>query len=279
MIFVSGTISSTVQLQTLTNKWNQKKDSGNVLSKQELNERDSWTQQDWMKHHFEEQLETSREAGKKTELDNKMMSGGTLTPEEERYLEQEDPAALQKYRQMKAEKKAYEEKLRECETKDEVERLKTETMGHYLASMKKIENNPYIPMSEKLAKAQELIAKTKNIHEVEMKFMQSAQYAKLPTEAKEAKERARDRETENDKILTELEEKDSEETENVMEEFIVDDERENDKKKMKNSIIDPEMEIEESYKRIKFNVDLEMDAQNVQAAGEKSSGDKIDFYV
>lgn len=179
---VTGTIYNTLRLQTLDQKWQQKKDSGNVLSRKEINERENWTQADWMKHDFEEQLARNREAGKKTELSNKIMSGETLTPEEEEYLEKNDPQTLQRYRQTKAEKKSYEKKLRSCKTKEEVQRLKTNTLSGYLTAFKKIENDPYIPLSEKLAKAQEMLGKTKNIEAAERKFMTTARYRELPTE-------------------------------------------------------------------------------------------------
>jgi hypothetical protein len=205
MILISGTISNAVQLQTLNNKWQQKKESGDVLSKEERNERANWTQEDWLKHDLEEQAAQNRESSKKTELDNKILAGGSLTPEEEKYLEQNDPAKLQKYKEIQAEKKAYEEKLKRCKTKDEVQRLKTQTMGEYLASMKKTENDPYIPKSAKLAKAQELLAKTRNAQKVEMKFMQSLEYQKLPTEEEKAEERSKERELDEEQNVENLE--------------------------------------------------------------------------
>jgi hypothetical protein len=204
MILISGTIADSVKLQTLDSKWQQKKASGDILSKKERNERENWTSEDWLKHDFEEQLAQNREAGQKTDIDNKIMTGQTLTPEEEKYLEQNDPATLQKYKEIKAEKKAYEEKLKNCKTKDEVQRLKTETMGEYAAAMKKIENNPYIPMSEKLAKAEELLAKTRNVQEAELTFIRSSAYAMLPTEGEEAKERAEETRSEQEQTMEEL---------------------------------------------------------------------------
>ncbi len=201
MMIIAGTVKNAVQMQTLNNNWLHKKESGEILSKKERNERDNWTQEDFLKQHFEEQIAQNREASKRAEIDHKIMEGGTLTPEEVKYLEQQDPSALQKYKQIKAEKRAYEEKLKKCKTKDEVQRLKTETMGQYVASMKKIENNPYIPMSEKLAKAQELLAKVKNVQKAELKFIQSSAYAKLPTEAEEAEKRSEESKEENEEQL------------------------------------------------------------------------------
>ena len=78
----------------LNNKWMQKKESGNVLSKQELNERSTWTSEQFMIADFQDQLEHNREAEKRQKIDNKIMSGGSLSPEEISYLEKNDPVAL-----------------------------------------------------------------------------------------------------------------------------------------------------------------------------------------
>lgn len=103
-MILSGTIASTVQLQMLNNKWMQKRKSGNVLSKQELNERSTWTSEQFMIADFQDQLEHNREAEKRQKIDNKIMSGGSLSPEEISYLEKNDPVALKKYRETKEEK-------------------------------------------------------------------------------------------------------------------------------------------------------------------------------
>lgn len=294
---VTGTLYNTVKLQALTNKWMQKKDSGNVLSKQEQEKRANWTTDERMVHDYQQQMIEEREKSKGREIANKVTSGGTLSPEEEQYLEKNDPEALKRYRDSKAEKKAYEEKLKNCKTKDEVARLKTETVNGYLSSMKKIEHDPYIPISAKLAKAQEILAKTKNISEAEMKFMQSAEYQKLPTEAEEAIERAEETNAENEKIIAEItdnandleneniDEKDISENEmdsnNSIDDFSDDKTDTTDKKKTKVSKNEPEIEIEKSYERIKFNAELELDETNtnVTTSYERNTGKNIDFSV
>lgn len=287
---VTGTLYNTVKLQALTNKWMQKKDSGNVLSKQEQEKRANWTTDERMVHDYQQQMIEEREKSKGRQIADKVTSGGTLSPEEEQYLEKNDPEALKRYRDSKAEKKAYEEKLKNCKTKDEVARLKTETVNGYLSSMKKIEHDPYIPISAKLAKAQEILAKTKNISEAEMKFMQSAEYQKLPTEAEETN-------AENEKIIAEItdnandleneniDEKDISENEmdsnNSIDDFSDDKTDTTDKKKTKVSKNEPEIEIEKSYERIKFNAELELDETNtnVTTSYEKNTGKNIDFSV
>lgn len=257
-MIISGTVSGAVQLMALNNKWQQKKESGEVLSRDEVNERATWTKEDWLKHDIEEQAAQNRETSTRTGIDNKILAGGALTPEEEKYLERESPATLQKYKEVKAEKKAYEEQLKQCKTKDDVQRLKTETLGEYAASMKKVENDPYIPMSEKLAKAQELLAKTRNVQEVELKFIQSPAYDKLPTEAEEAKERSEEREQEQEQILETPKETDTD----------TDDDA------------DVSQEIEDAYQRIQLHVQLDDDGDaDTRSDSERKVGEQIDIVV
>ena len=181
-MILSGTIASTVQLQMLNNKWMQKKESGNVLSKQELNERSTWTSEQFMIADFQDQLEHNREAEKRQKIDNKIMSGGSLSPEEISYLEKNDPVALKKYRETKEEKESYKEKLRQCKTKEEVDRVKLQKLGELESSLSSIVNDPAIPKSAKLAKAQEILAKTNNIEAAHLEFVKSADYQSMPTD-------------------------------------------------------------------------------------------------
>lgn len=185
MQMISGTVKNAVQLQALNGKWQQKKESGK-LTKEERNARENWTQEDYIIQDIKDQAEQNRKVEHDTKIDNKIMAGGTLTPDEEKYLEQNNPEALKKYKEIKAEKKSYEEKLRKCKTKDEVERVKMNTMGEYAASLKKVVNDSLIPKSEKLAKAQEMLAKTNNVQDVHISFVNLPEYEELPTEGEEA---------------------------------------------------------------------------------------------
>lgn len=189
--------------------WQQKKESGETLSKEEREERATWTEDQWTKYNCEQQCAENREATKQTQITDKVTYGGTLTPEEEKYLEQNNPQALKKYKETKAEKKAYEEKLKNCKTKDEVDRLKTETLGQYAASLKKVVNDPYIPLSAKLEKAQEMLGKTRNIQDAEEEFKQSAQYQNLPTEAEELAEQTEEATTKQEQNLESAQASDS----------------------------------------------------------------------
>lgn len=191
-MILSGTIASTVQLQMLNNKWMQKKESGNVLSKQELNERSTWTSEQFMIADFQDQLEHNRETQKRQKIDNKIMSGGSLSPEEISYLEKNDPVALKKYRETKEEKESYKEKLRQCKTKEEVDRVKLQKLGELKSSLSSVVNDPTIPKSAKLAKAQEILAKTNNIEAAHLEFVKSADYQSMPTDDEKKEQDAAD---------------------------------------------------------------------------------------
>lgn len=191
-MILSGTIASTVQLQMLNNKWMRKKESGNVLSKQELNERSTWTSEQFMIADFQDQLEHNRETQKRQKIDNKIMSGGSLSPEEISYLEKNDPVALKKYRETKEEKESYKEKLRQCKTKEEVDRVKLQKLGELESSLSSVVNDPTIPKSAKLAKAQEILAKTNNIEAAHLEFVKSADYQSMPTDDEKKEQDAAD---------------------------------------------------------------------------------------
>jgi hypothetical protein len=257
-MIIAGTVASTVKLLTLNSKWQAKKDSGEVLSKEERNERANWTENDWLKHNFQEQIEQNREASKNLDIRNKIMYGGTITPEEEKYLEQNDPSTLQKYKQIKEEKKAYEEKLKNCKTKDDVQKLKTLTLGEYAASLKKVENDPCIPLSEKLAKAQETLAKTRSLQKVELKFMKIAEYANLPTEAEEAEERSEERSIENERVIVKIDDsikENSETADNEGEEAEILNQEDNGEIKTEDDKF--LQDIENTFQRIQLNATLE----------------------
>lgn len=201
MQMISGTVKNAVRLQVLNNKWQQKKDSGK-LTKDERNARENWTKEDYLIQDIKEQAEQNRKAEHDTRIDNKIMAGGTLTPDEEKYLEQNNPEALKKYKEIKAEKKLYEEKLKKCRTKEEVERVKLNTLGEYASALKKVVNDPLIPKSEKLAKAREMLAKTNNVQNVHISFVNSSEYEELPTEGEEAVERTEERQAHYDSQIT-----------------------------------------------------------------------------
>lgn len=285
---ISGTIKNSVKLDMLTKKWEQKKSSGDVMSKNELNERANWTPEQRMLNNYQEELERSREGNKRTEIANKISSGQKLTPEEEKYMASYDPQGLADYKQTQSERKSYEEKLKNCKTKEEVQRLKTTTLGSHLSSLKKIVNNPNIPLSEKLKKAQQILGKTKNIQAAEEEFIEEGKYSKLPSESEQAEERAEETKAENqiaNAIIEESASKDDSEdnpnANNIASEAKNELDTEHDKVKTKiDSNKDAANEIEDIYSHLKLMQQLESGGnRDIETPEEKKVGKKMDFSV
>lgn len=199
----AGTVRNAVKLNTLTKNFEQKKNSGNLLMKQELNRKANMTPEEKLLDQFKTQMENDREQRAKNELANKVMRGEDLTPQEQQYLARSNPGLYNSYKHMKEEEQAYEEKLRQCKTKDEVQKLKTDTMCAYLSELKSASGE------EKSAKAMEIMGKVRVVLKAEAKFVQSGEYAVLPTEAEELKEATE----EIASVKSKFEETDIEETE------------------------------------------------------------------
>lgn len=181
---VTGTISSAVKLQVLDTKWQQKKNdikSGNF--KKEL------TPEERMLADYKEQMEKQRESNSHADLYNKLKSGGKLSSEEISYLEQNDPEALRRYREDQAEQKAYEEDLKRCKTKDEVDRVKMNKLGNFATQANNIANDPYIPLDKKLELMNQLNDKVCRVQEAHLEFVDSQKYKDMPTEGELQEER------------------------------------------------------------------------------------------
>jgi len=292
MMLFSGSVQDAVKLNMLNSKWEQKKNTGNALSKEELNKRENWTPEQRQLNEFQEQLQKQKEGNKRTEIYNKISSGQKLSPEEEQYLGSFDPKSLSEYRQTQAERKAYEEKLKNCKTKDEVQRLKQTSLGVEFSSLKKVLNDPYIPISEKLKKAQQALGKTLNFQEAEAEFVESGEYDKLPSEAEQAIERAKesnaqneinnalveDASEKNEELVTETEEnsKDLDDSSEIQEAS----QKLSEVKSKEASNEDPAKEIEEIYNRLVLRKQLEDDSDKLVITDqEKKVGKNFNFSV
>ena len=124
----TGTIQSQVSLQMLDLKWQKKKQD--INSKKDT---EGMTQDEILLDSLERQAQTERERSATSELYTKLKTGGTLTEEEIAYLKEHDPEALAEYEKAQTEKKAYENALKNCRTKEDVQRLKLNRMGSFAA--------------------------------------------------------------------------------------------------------------------------------------------------
>lgn len=184
MLMISGSIRQSVKMATMNALIEEKKTKGFVEKQRQMSPEERMIEQ------FKEQAAQEKEAEYTNGIANKVMSGKNLSAEEIEYLQQKNPELLKKYREMQEEKKSYERQLRNCKTKEEVERVRVNKINGYLAQAKSISHNAVIPKGEKKAMLEEIMARLINMEKVHAKFVKSEQYRKMPREQEIAKERA-----------------------------------------------------------------------------------------
>ncbi len=219
MIQMIGTVHNAVKMTALEQKWQQQKQD----IKKTLKERYGNTQQgrDALGIlQFREQMEQINQNRDRAAIDAKLQSGTELTPEEIAYLKAHDPQAYNAYEEMKLKQKAYEKQLENCETKEEVEKVKQVKMGEFLAQVKEVANNSVIPEGQKLAMIEKIHAEAKNIEKTHEKFVKTAFYASLPTEEeKREEEESKNKITKPEdslEIMMETEEEEGSDDENIV---------------------------------------------------------------
>ena len=191
----SGTVQSQVNLQMLDIKWKKKLD--------DINHKENLSQEEIFMQSLEEQAADVRKGRDTEQIYTKLKTGGTLTAEEISYLKEHDPEALAEYEKAQSEKKAYEQALKNCRTKEDVERLKLNRMGNFAAQAKTIANSPYIPKDKKLELMNRLNNEVCCIRDAHMEFVKSRVYEEMSEEAEIAEERVEEASDENDEILEE----------------------------------------------------------------------------
>ena len=182
-MIIAGTIRNSVSLAPIERKGQQKKQDVSKENKENL------TAEERELQRFQEQADSIRESKKSTDIDTKLQAGGELTAEELEYLKKNDPEALKEYEEVKREKESYKKQLKNCKSKEEVEKLKMTKMGHYMAEAKEITNNPYIPKVKKYQLLKKMLKKASAAQTEQEKFLQSLKYVKLPDEEKEARKK------------------------------------------------------------------------------------------
>lgn len=182
-MIIAGTIRNSVSLASLESKWQQKKQNISKGNKENL------TAEERVLQRFQEQADSIRESRKSTDIDTKLQTGEELSAEEIEYLKKNDPEALKEYEEVRRERASYKKQLKDCKSKEEVEKLKMTKMGHYMAEAKKITNAPYIPKAKKYQLMKKMLKKTSAVETEQEKFLQSSRYAKLPDEEKEARKK------------------------------------------------------------------------------------------
>lgn len=121
-----------------------------------------------------------REGNKSSDIYVKIKSGAELTSEEIDYLKKNNPNALREYEDIKREKEAYKNQLKNCRTKEEVEELKVQKMNSYISEARRISSNPYIPEGKKSELMDNIMARVLNIQDAHVEFTKTIKYISLP---------------------------------------------------------------------------------------------------
>ncbi len=221
MFTMAGTIKRSVRMAALDQKWQQKKNSFGQ-DKKKLTE---MTAEERQLQDFREQAEQMRKSQKHANIDAKLAAGEELTPEEIEYLRQNNPQALKDYEDTQRERENYKRALRNCRTKEEVERLKYTKMGQFMAEAKKISSNACIPKGKKVALLKKILQQATAVEDEHKEFLKTSRYASLPTEeeAREAEKAEKEQreaettgadETENTEEVKDTDAEDAEGTKN-----------------------------------------------------------------
>lgn len=221
MFTMAGTIKRSVRMAALDQKWQQKKNSFG----QDQKKLSEMTAEERQLQDFREQAEQMRKSQKHANIDAKLAAGDKLTPEEIEYLRQNNPQALRDYEETQRERENYKRALRNCRTKEEVERLKYAKMGQFMAEAKKISSNACIPKGKKVALLKRILQQATAVEDEHKEFLKTSRYAGLPTEeeAREAEKAEKEQreaettgadETENTEEVKDTDAEDAEGTKN-----------------------------------------------------------------
>lgn len=171
----SGTTGAYASMMKLQMKWNSKQEEKSYTQKTE--------QEDPILSRLNDLKEQNQKSSGKEAILNKLRAGKKLTQDEMDYLQREDPAAYQKAKEIQDAKAGYERSLKNCKTKEDVQRLKSLHLGSTMAKVGAISNNPNIPEGQKMALLLHENAKLNAINKAERAFVQSNAYNCLPTDA------------------------------------------------------------------------------------------------
>ncbi len=180
--FTVQSINTYTKNMEMQMKWQRKKETGDFTA-------DGSTKLDAVGRQAEEIRKANADGSTKMakQIDLKLNSGKKLTAEEMEYLQTHDPQKYQRVKQIEAEQKNYENELKRCKTKDEVQQLRMAHTAASLSAVNSIKNNPAIPEEKKLELIMQEHRKNQAFTETTAEFVESGKYAKLPTEEERQK--------------------------------------------------------------------------------------------
>lgn len=174
-----GNYTKMLKMQT---NWDKKRQSKNYLEKSDQNQR--YNPETDPLAPYRQQLDEMRDSKNiaAETIYTKLRAGKKLSSDEMAYLAENDPESYRKAKEIQMEQEAYERKLKQCKTKDDVQRLKMVQVNKVLNAVNTIKNNPNIPEGSKLGLIMHEQAKLQATLDAEKRFVESGEYAKLPTD-------------------------------------------------------------------------------------------------
>ena len=189
---IMGSVNTYTKTMKLQTQWNLKQQSGDYTShKKSLDEWLSTAQETLKKSRsslYGNQDDDDEQSKKKlNNIMQKIYAGKKLTQKERQYLQAKNPQAYEKLRSSEQEQKAFEQKLRQCRTKEEVQRLKMTHLASSMAIVGSVQHNSKIPLEKKLEICMQEKMRCDRIEASTRAFVSSGEYNRLPTEAEQAK--------------------------------------------------------------------------------------------
>ena len=176
MIQSIGTYTKNMEMQM---KWQKKKEDNDFTADGSTKWSDPTARQ-------AEEIRRSQADGSAkllSQIRTKLAAGKKLTQEEMDYLQKNDLPTYQKVKAIEAEQKSYEKELKNCKTKEDVQRVRTNRVAASLSVVNNVKNNPAIPEGAKLGLIWQELQKNMVMEETIKNFVESGEYAQLPTEA------------------------------------------------------------------------------------------------
>lgn len=177
-----GTIGAYTKTMKLQMQWDMKKESGNVTDHKK-------SMDEWLESSRADTKDTTNTPQTGGGSDNRLRTiqakvdaGKKLTSEERAYLKEKDPETYSELEASEQEQRAYEQKLKRCRTKEEVQRLKMTHLGSSLAKVNSVKNNSAISAEKKRKIIMHEKRRCDRMEESTREFVRRGEYEKLPTD-------------------------------------------------------------------------------------------------
>lgn len=176
---IFGTLHNAMKMMELKHQWQERRKDPTAPK---------GDPRDIERENMYRQLEDIRRSNTLQSIDAKLNTGTELTTEELSYLRTHAPEKYQEVLQLKEEREAYKRDLKNCKTKDDVQRLQRDRLQSYATQVKVISQNPNIPLAKKLELAQKIQKRVMAVQTEHQKYVKTEQFKNLPTQEELDKE-------------------------------------------------------------------------------------------